>query len=212
MINNATLFSLSFFLFLFFLSCSKNNIAPNPVVEKEKVKMYRFDRMEVMKNKLYVGSEDGGIDRSATVINPAKYFPQMFGGGSKFDLQILDSIQVLKDTLIEFPTQYEANKFAYKVAERDSLFRWNIYANFWQVYGFMMPKDEGIVYDRSFFKVVKTRSDEWSYHISRMEEGFLTDERFFHVDSYQFPTLKDMKLKSDTVLYCNVRYYYIPSK
>lgn len=208
MFNNASLLALSGFLFLFFLSCSKDGPSPDPVPEKETVKMYRFGRMEVMETKLYVGSEDGGVDRSATVTDPASYFPQMFGGGSKFDLQILDSIQVLQDTLVEFPTQYEASTFKYKVTEKDSLFRWNIYAEFWQMYGFMLPEDEGIVYDRSFYTVVKTRADEWSYYISRMEEGFLTDESFFHEGSYQFPTLEDMKLESDTVLYCNVRYYY----
>ncbi|MBD1433742.1 hypothetical protein H8B06_12960 [Sphingobacterium sp. DN00404] len=68
-------------------------------------------------------------------------------------MQILDSIQVLQDTLMEFPTQYEANTFKYKVTEKDSLFRWNIYAKFWQMYGFMLPKDEGIVYDRLIDKL-----------------------------------------------------------
>jgi hypothetical protein len=212
MINNASLLALSGFLFLFFLSCSKDGTAPDPLPEKEQVKMFRFDRMEVMQTKLYVGSKQGGIDRSTTVIDPAAYFPLMFGGGSKFDLEILDSIQVLQDSLIEFPTRYEANKFKYKVGENDSLFRWNIYADFWQIYGFMLPKDEGIVYDRSFFKVVKTRAGEWSYYNSRTEMGFLNDEHFFYKDSYQFPTLEDMKLESDTILYCNVRYYYNPKK
>ncbi|SFS39733.1 hypothetical protein [Sphingobacterium wenxiniae] len=210
MINKESILALSGFLFLFFLSCSKDDPQPEPVSDLTKI--FRFERMEIMETRLYVGSADGGVDRSATVTDPAAYFPQMFGGGSKFDLEILDSIQVLQDTLIEFPTRYEANKFAYKVAEKDSLFRWNIYAKFWQIYGFMLPKDEGIVYDRSFYRLVKARPDGWSYYISRMEEGFLTDERFFYEDSYQFPTLEDMKLQSDTLLYCNVRYYYNAKK
>ncbi|TYP91343.1 hypothetical protein BC792_12051 [Sphingobacterium allocomposti] len=206
MINKASLSAVSGFLFLFFLSCSKDSPAPVPAEVPPAV--FRFDRIEVVETKLFVGSKDGGVDRSHIIDDPASYFPKIYGGGSSFDVYIKDSLQLVQDTLAEFPLETAANRFVFKVAAGDSLFRWNTNADFWQFYGFKLPDDNGVVYNRSFYRFVKVRSDGPSILLSGSETGFLTGKGFFDDGVYRFDGLEDMTAETDTVLFCNVKYYY----
>ncbi|WP_437921426.1 hypothetical protein [Sphingobacterium sp. LRF_L2] len=206
---------------LFYFSCSKNEPAADEVVavpeddeekpeeeendDEEKTYVYGFNREELVKLKLYVGSKNGGIDKSAAVTDPKSFFKNYFDDGNKIDGARYDSLKVYKDTLVEFPTTYAGNTFQYKVSTMDSLFR--VVGNGTQFYGFKLPDSKGIAYDRAFYRFVKVRETS-GVGLDGKQEGFLSDGSFFSDNPARFAALADMTEETDTVLYCNVRYYY----
>lgn len=206
---NVVLFLFSLFIF----SCSKDNPKPEketPEVlpnEKEDEYLYAFDRYEIVSKKLYVGSKNGGVDRSEQ-FDPEQYFRTTYFDQSKLEYFKQDSLLIRKDTIIEYPLNYEANTFKFKIGEKDSLFRWNIYANLWQYYG-KAPKDrQEIRYERNYSALVKIRKEGWSFGLDDRGEGFVDDKNFFWGNTYHFPTIKDMTEITDTLAYCNVSYVY----
>ncbi|MHC8949643.1 hypothetical protein [Sphingobacterium hungaricum] len=196
------------FLFSFFIfSCSKNDPPEPKVEEKDDEFLYAFERYEIVGKKMYAGSEDGAVDRTEQ-FDPEKYFRTAYFDKSKLEYFKQDSIRAVKDTLIEYPLNYEANTFKFKTGDKDSLFRWNIYAKFWQYYGKFPENKQEISYERYFVRLIKDRKEGMSFYLDERGEGFVDDKSFFYGNIYHFPTSKRMTEATDTLAYCNVRYIY----
>lgn len=191
---------------LFIYSCTEDPIDPEEKEDPDKTMVYKFDRFELVNAKLYVGSKDGAIDKSES-FNPNSYFTTSFGKESKLSYFKYDSLMVKRDTLTEFPNKYESNVFGFKVGEKDSLFRWNIYADFWQYYGTYPSTKEEIIYESNYSRLIKKRK-EASFYLDNQSEGLVSDKDFFWGNTYHFPSKDDMTETTDTLAYANVKYYY----
>ncbi|MVZ66524.1 hypothetical protein GQF61_11695 [Sphingobacterium sp. DK4209] len=168
--------------------------------------IYKLEKIEIVESKLFVGSKDGGVEERLK--RPVRdYLWVKLGGINAIESRAKDSLRVFKDVLTEYPEQYEANKFQFKVGQSDSLFRWNIYANFWQYYGRFPSDRQHIYYERNFSTLHKKRPNI-SFDLSDDSEGYASKDDFFWGNEYHFPTIKHMTEKTDTVMYCNVRYVY----
>lgn len=188
----------------FLFSCNKENEINPETTEK----LFNFKGFEITQFKLYVGSLNGGKDISSTISDPLQLFKGEFTKENKIELYKFNALKIHKDTIIELPNRYDANTFNYKVTTNDSLFRWNIYANLWEWYGFKR-NDKKIEYLKSFYKIVKKRENLDIFR-SGVENGQLLYENFFENPNY-FNGIQNMTSITDTVLFCNVKYIYGPS-
>jgi hypothetical protein len=208
MYKMSSILVLSAFVGLVLWSCAKSD-PPEPKDKTPllKAENYVFQKWEAVEVKLYVGSPNGGVDKSHLVKDARELFPTSFVKGNKIDLWKFDSLRIHQDTLVEYPIAYEANTFKFKVSPEDSLFRWNVYSKEWQFYGMKLPNKGGIDYLYSFYRFTKVR-ESIALGLNGKENGSLSDKDFFNDNPYRFASLKDMTSVTDTVLYCNVRYYY----
>jgi len=188
-----------------FASCSKKDPAPSSPPAGN----LRFDRYQVKSYKMYVGSAKGGIDITDRFKDPSVLFPTYYDPTkSRFELEKYQTLRVTPDSIQELPSRYEANRFVYRVSTHDSLFRWNIYSSEWQFYGYKRA-DGSIEYVRSFYKFSKA-SGPVSLYLNGVETGVLSERDFLNANSYRFQQLGDMTSPTDTILFCNLTYFYNP--
>lgn len=186
-------------------SCTKEEKI-RPDRQGNEATIYLLEKIEIVESKLIVGSKDGGQEEPLK--RPVRdYLWVKLGGINAIESRAKDSLRILKDILTEYPEQYEANKFQFKVGTNDSLFRWNVYANFWQYYGKFPSDRQHIYYERNFSTLHKKRP-YLSFDLSDYGEGYVRKDDFFWGNEYHFPTIKHMTEKTDTLMYCNVRYVY----
>lgn len=201
--NNFHQIAFCFIFCVALFSCTeKKAITPS----EPKERLLTFKDYEITEFKLYVGGPNGGRDISNEIKDPSSLFLGYYTNITKMELFKHEALKVSEDKIVELPIEYEANTFEYKVTKGDSLFRWNIYADFWQWYGFKRG-NEKIEYMNSFYKFVKPR-DTGGVFISGNEKGELHEKDFFNENPFRFKNLESMTSIGDTVLFCNVKYTY----
>ena len=213
MMIKPVLFKNSTIVFLFFTclflaqSCSKDSDAPNLPektdggTEKE-VETYTFLRKEIIAFKAYRGSEHGGIEIS----NTEK--PESFWNPTKLSDYFYHTLTVSRDSILERPFEYEINDFRYEL-RKDSVYRWNRYANFWEFYG--VKRNDTLEHYVCFYSFQKHTPPSLAGENGH-NSGEVKYTRYFNNNPYLFKGPEEMKSKNDEVAWYNIKYIFVKKK
>ncbi|MDM1295868.1 hypothetical protein HX021_16380 [Sphingobacterium sp. N143] len=202
------------FLFLaaiFMYGCNKDNSIseiPEKVIEKpeEPAKAIRdtflFLRKDVIIFKAYKGSLKGGVDITA------QEKPETFWNSSKLSSYLYDTLTVTKDSTFERPYKYEINNFRFE-QRKDSIFRWNRYAKFWEFYG-LHKKDTVEQYVR--FYSFQKYTPPYLFAENGHNSGEISYSYYFNDNKYLFKGPEDMKNENDEVAWYGIKYIYVKKK
>lgn len=205
-------------ILLFFVSvagfisgCSKDNGTPElpekpvqkPTEEpKEMRDTFIFLRKDVITFKAYKGSPEGGIDVSA------KEKPASFWNSTKLSSYLYNTLIVSKDSIFESPYKYEINNA--KIEQRkDSIFRWNRYADFWEFYG-IRKRDTVEQYVR--FYSFEKHSPPYLFAENGHYAGEISDKYYFNDNKFFFKGPEQMKNEHDKVAWYGIKYIYVKKK
>lgn len=186
-------------------SCSKNNgnsnppPPPKPVDEKI---TYEFLKKEVINFKVYKGSPGGGTDITGASV------PDSFWNAIKLRSGYYDKLIVFKDSINELPREYEKNNFNFRTSN-DTIYQWNRYADFWQLYG--INKKDTIEHYMCFYNFQKS-TPPYFYADNGHNDGIVDDTQYFNDTPHFFRGPGEMKSKDDVVALYNIKYIYVKKK
>lgn len=197
------LFSVATFIY----GCSKSNSTPElPEKPEEKPKAvldtYTYLRKEVIEFKVYKGSSKGGIDVSATEK------PESYWNSTKLADYFYDTLTVTKDSILERPWEYEINDFRYE-QRKDSVFRWNRYADFWEFYG--LKKGDTLEHYVCFYNFHKN-TPPFASGVNGHNSGEVKYSNYFNNEAPFFKGPEDMKNEYDQVAWYNIKYIFVKKK
>lgn len=205
--KNSTIFFLFVSCLFLAQSCRKNNDIPNLPEKtdggtKKVTASYTFLRKEIIDFKAYRGSDQGGIE----VSNQEK--PESFWNSTKLADYFYNTLTVTKDSISETPFEYEINNFRYKL-RKDSVYRWNRYADFWEFYG--IKKSDTIEHYVCFYSFQKHTPPSMVGENGH-NSGEVKYSRYFNNNQYLFKSPAEMKNRNDEIAWYNIKYIFVKTK
>lgn len=186
-------------------ACSKDtdpvDVKPEPELGEKKTR-FSYLKTEVIDFKAYKGTKEGGIDVTAVST------PALFWNATKLKDGYYDSLTVTNDSIYELPNKYEKNNFRFKTSN-DTIYQWNRYADFWQLYG--IAKKDTIEHYMCFYNFQKS-TPPYLYAENGHDDGIVDAKRYFNDNKYFFKNLQAMMHPNDVIAWYNIKYVYARKK
>ena len=204
--NSTIVFLLISCLFLA-QSCRKDSDMPNLPEKtdggtKKVIDSYTFLRKEIIDFKAYRGTDHGGVEIS----NQEK--PEFYWNATKLSDYFYTTLTVTKDSISERPFEYEINNFRYEL-RKDSVYRWNRYADFWEFYG--IKKSDTIEHYVCFYSFQKN-TPPYTFAENGHNSGEVKHTRYFNDSKYLLKCPEDIKNKNDQIAWYNIKYIFVKKK
>lgn len=184
---------MSLFLSFGFFSCSDNDD------EIKYPKALTYKSKQVVEFKLYVGSENGGVEVSTKDLDPKNYWKDGITDDDqsfpKLNITFTDDENI---TVNNHSTQYSFDNGVMSVYDKEDK-EWNIvgYGNRISLRLASAYAKDHKIYENGY------GSSTWG------EERNITLSDFIgEGENYSFSSLADMKHKEDTIMWCNTHYIY----